>query len=124
MTADVCNTNMCDTTKSLFSLPIDPIPSRSRSFNAQAGGGSFQELRGSSRATVHSLHHPVNRTPFLSFVQPNSVSRLSVICRGTGVGSLVAVARYYCAVVGSPSVRHVRSSCSFGSEKLVVVENV
>ena len=38
--------------------------------------------------------------------------------------SLGAVAGYCCAVVGGPSVRHVRSSCSLGSEKLVVVEDV
>ena len=37
---------------------------------------------------------------------------------------LGAIARYCCAVVGSPSVRHVRSSRSLGSEKLVIVENV
>ena len=38
--------------------------------------------------------------------------------------SLESVARYCCAFVGSPSVRHLHSSCSLGSEKLVVVENV
>ena len=38
--------------------------------------------------------------------------------------SLESVARYCCAVVGSPSVPNVRSSCSLGGEKLVVVENV
>ena len=38
--------------------------------------------------------------------------------------SLVVVARYCCTVVGSPSVCHVRSSCSLGSENMVVVKNV
>ena len=42
---------------------------------------------------------------------------------GGGGGPVAAVARCCCPVGGSPSARHVRSSCSLGSETLVVVEN-
>ena len=40
------------------------------------------------------------------------------------VSHLGAAAGYCCAAVGSPSVRHRRSPCALGSEKLVVVEIV
>ena len=75
------------------------------------GGGGFHKGTFSFFSLVPKFSHGVlfrNLGYFLLFVHPLSW----------------AVAKYRCAVVGSQSFRHVRSSCSLGSEKLVVVKQL
>ena len=64
----------------------------------------------------------VGKTSFLSLVLKFSPRRFfaqfAALCT-----SVAEVARYCCAVVGSQSVCHGRSSCVLGSKKLVVSQN-
>ena len=74
--------------------------------------------RGAFREGTISIFSLVPKLP------PRNFSARIGVLPSPCASSLVEVARYWCAFVGSPSARHVCSSCSLGSEILVVVEDI